>query len=37
LSERIEDVIRIASLFYNERFEELGAGERREARREKTR
>jgi len=34
MSERIEDVIRIASLFYNERLEELGATERREARRE---
>jgi hypothetical protein len=33
LSERIEDVIRIASLFYNERLEELGAIEGREARR----
>ena len=33
MSERIEDVLRIASLFYNERLEELGAGERREARR----
>jgi len=34
MSERIEDVLRIASLFYNERLEELGAGKRREARRE---
>ncbi len=33
MSERIEDVLRIASLFYNETLEELGAGERREARR----
>jgi hypothetical protein len=33
MSERIEDVLRIASLFYNERLEELGAGEKREARR----
>jgi hypothetical protein len=33
MSERIEDVIRIASLFYNERLEELGAIEGREARR----
>jgi hypothetical protein len=32
LSERIEDVTRIASLFYNEKLEELGAIERREAR-----
>lgn len=32
LSERIEDVTRIASLFYNEKLEELGARERREAR-----
>jgi hypothetical protein len=34
LSERIEDVIKIASLFYNERLEELGAKGRREVRRE---
>jgi hypothetical protein len=34
ISERIEDVIKIASLFYNERLEELGAKERREARKE---
>ena len=33
MSERIEDVIRIASLFYNERLEELGAIEGRKARR----
>jgi hypothetical protein len=33
MSERIEDVIRIASLFYNERLEELGSIEGREARR----
>jgi hypothetical protein len=32
MSERTEDVIRIASLFYNERLEELGARGRREAR-----
>jgi hypothetical protein len=32
LSERIEDVTKIASLFYNEKLEELGARERREAR-----
>ena len=32
MSGRIEDVIRIASLFYNEVLEELGARERREAR-----
>jgi hypothetical protein len=37
LSERIEDVIKIASLFYNERLEVLGAKERREARREERR
>jgi hypothetical protein len=37
MSERIEDVIRIASLFYNERLEELGAGKRREERREERR
>jgi hypothetical protein len=37
LSERIEDVIKIASIFYNERLEERGAGERREARREERR
>jgi hypothetical protein len=35
LSERIEDVIKTASLFYNERLEELGAKERQEVRREK--
>ena len=34
LSERIEDVIKIASLFYNERLEVLGVKERREVRRE---
>jgi len=34
LSERIEDVIKIASLFYNERLEVLGAKGRREVRRE---
>jgi hypothetical protein len=34
LSERIEDVIKIASLFYNEKLEELGAKGRREVRRE---
>jgi hypothetical protein len=34
LSERIEDVIKTASLYYNERLEELGAKERREAREE---
>ena len=34
MSERIEDVINVASHFYNERLEELGARERREARRE---
>jgi hypothetical protein len=33
MSERIEDVIKIASLFYNERLEVLGAIERRVARR----
>ena len=33
MSERIEDVIRIASLFYNEKLEELGAIEGREERR----
>jgi hypothetical protein len=33
MSERIEDVIKIASLFYNEILEELGAKESREARR----
>ena len=32
LSERIEDVTKIASLFYNEKLEELGAMGRREAR-----
>jgi hypothetical protein len=37
MSERIEDVIRIASLFYNEKLEELGAIEGREARRGKRR
>jgi hypothetical protein len=36
LSERIEDVIKIASLFYNERLEELGAKGRREVRREES-
>ena len=35
LSERIEDVIKVASLHYNERLEELGAEERGEVRREK--
>jgi len=34
MSERIEDVIKIASLFYNEKLEELGAKERREVRRD---
>ena len=33
MSERIEDVIKIASLFYNERLEVLGAAERRVVRR----
>ena len=33
MSERIEDVIKIASLFYNERLEVLGAVERRDVRR----
>ena len=37
LSERIEDVIKIASLFYNERLEVLGANGRREARRQERR
>lgn len=37
LNERIEDVIKVASLFYNERLEELGAKERRETRREERR
>jgi hypothetical protein len=37
MSERVEDVIKIASLFYNERLEELGAIERREARRQERR
>ena len=37
LSERIEDVTKIASLFYNEKLEELGAMGRREARREERR
>jgi len=32
LSERIEDVVRIASLYYRERLEELGAEEKRETR-----
>ena len=32
MCERIEDVIKIASLYYNEKLEELGAKERREAR-----
>jgi colicin import membrane protein len=36
LSERIEDVIKIASLFYNERLDELGAKERREVRRKES-
>jgi hypothetical protein len=34
MSERIEDVINVASHFYNERLEELGARDRREAGRE---
>ncbi|MHA2315564.1 MAG: hypothetical protein ACXACF_09865 [Candidatus Hermodarchaeia archaeon] len=34
MSERIEDVIKIASLYYNERLEELGVRERRETRRQ---
>lgn len=33
LSQRIEDVIKTASLYYNERLEELGANEKRELRR----
>jgi hypothetical protein len=37
LSERIEDVTKIASLFYNEKLEELGAMGRRDARREERR
>jgi len=37
LSERIEDVTKIASLFYSEKLEELGAMGRREARREERR
>ncbi len=37
MSERVEDVIKIASLFYNERLEELGANGRREARRQERR
>ena len=37
LSERIEDVLRIASLFYSEKLEEVGAMRRREARREERR
>jgi len=37
VSERIEDVIRIASHFYNERLEEMGVRERREERREEGR
>jgi hypothetical protein len=37
LSERIEDVTRIASLFYNEKLEELGAMGRKEARRQERR
>jgi hypothetical protein len=37
LSERIEDVTKIASLFYNEKLEELGAMGRREARRQERR
>ena len=35
MSERTEDAIRIASLYYNEKLEELGAIEERKARREK--
>ena len=34
MSERIEDALKIGSLFYNEKLEELGATERREERRE---
>jgi len=37
MSERIEDALKIGSLFYNEKLEELGATERREARREERR
>jgi trichohyalin len=37
LSERIEDVTKVASLYYNEKLEELGAGGRREARRQERR
>jgi hypothetical protein len=37
LSERIEDVTKIASLFYNEKLEELGAMGRREAKRQERR
>jgi hypothetical protein len=37
MSERVEDVIKIASLFYNERLEELGANGRREARKQERR
>ena len=37
MSERIEDVINVASDFYNEQLEMLGEKERREARREKMR
>ncbi len=37
MSERIEDVMKIASLYYNERLEELGVRQRREARREERR
>ncbi|OGP65128.1 MAG: hypothetical protein A2170_05610 [Deltaproteobacteria bacterium RBG_13_53_10] len=37
LSERIEDVTKIASLYYNEKLEELGASGRREARRQERR
>lgn len=32
MGRRIEDVVRVSSLFYNDRLEELGAGERKEAR-----
>ncbi len=37
MSERVVDVMKIASLFYNERLERLGARERREERREERR
>jgi len=37
MGERVEDVIKIASLVYNERLEELGANRRREARRQERR